>query len=172
MVGLAGALVIVRPGFVEITPGILVLVFTAIMFSTNRLIIKVLATKDNPETSVVWMAIWATILLSPVAAFNWEIPNLTQALLLLSIALLTIVSHYSLAWALRLGDIGAIEPTVFTRLIWGALFGFMLFGATPDLLTVVGGLIVFCSVVYIARRERHEGKEELAQKAREEGAEK
>ena len=118
------------------------------------------------------MAIWATILLSPVAAFNWEIPNLTQALLLLSIALLTIVSHYSLAWALRLGDIGAIEPTVFTRLIWGALFGFMLFGATPDLLTVVGGLIVFCSVVYIARRERREGKEELAQKAREEGAEK
>ena len=172
LIGLAGALVIVRPGFVEITPGILVLVFTAIMFSTNRLIIKVLATKDNPETSVVWMAVWATILLSPVAALNWGMPTLTQSVLLVSIALLTIVSHYSLAWALRLGDIGAIEPTVFTRLIWGALFGFMLFGAIPDVFTIVGGLIVFCSVVYIARRERREGKEEMAQKARAEGAEK
>ena len=158
--GLAGALIIVRPGFIEITPGIIVLMLTAIMFSTNRLLIKVIATKDNPQTSVIWMAIWATVFLTPIAVLNWEVPSLVQALLLISLALLTIISHYTLAWALRLGDLGAIEPTVFTRLIWGALFGFMLFNDLPDLLTLIGGLVVLCSVIYIARRERREGREE------------
>ena len=55
---------------------------------------------------------------------------------------------------------------------WGALFGFMLFGSIPYVFTFVGGLIVFCSVVYIARRERREGKEEMAQQTQAEGAEK
>ena len=161
LVGFAGAMIIVRPGFIEFTPGILVLIITAVLFSTNRLMIKVIATKDNPETSVVWMSFWASIFTFPLAIFFWQIPDVTQALLLIFIALLTIVSHYSLAWALKLGDIGAIEPTTFMRLIWGALFGFFLFGDIPNIYTIIGALIVFASIAYIARRERREGKQRM-----------
>ena len=100
LVGFIGAMIIVRPGFIEITPGIIVLIGTAILFSTNRIIIKVIATKDNPETSVVWMAFWATILTAPLAIPYWQIPDFKQSILIISIALLTIVSHYSLALSL------------------------------------------------------------------------
>ena len=162
LVGFIGAMIIVRPGFVELSPGILVLIATAVLFSTNRLIIKVIATRDNPETPVVWMSFWATIFTAPLAVIYWQIPDFVQSLLLISIALLTILSHYSMAWALKLGDIGAIEPTTFMRLIWGAIFGFFLFGDVPDLFTVIGGLIVFGSIIYIARQERQEGKERIA----------
>jgi drug/metabolite transporter (DMT)-like permease len=155
-VGLFGAVIIVRPGFIELTPGIMVLLATAILFSTNRLVIKVIATKDNPETSVVWMAFWATVLTTPLAVLYWKIPDLMQIFLLVSIALLTIVTHYSLAWALKLGDIGAIEPTIFMRLVWGVILGYFLFQDIPDFFTIFGGLIVFASIIYIARRERQE----------------
>ena len=155
-VGLIGAVIIVRPGFIELTPGIMVLLATAILFSTNRLVIKVIATKDNPETSVVWMAFWATVLTTPLAVLYWKMPDLLQLLLLVSIALLTIVTHYSLAWALKLGDIGAIEPTIFMRLVWGVILGYFLFQDIPDFFTIFGGLIVFGSIIYIARRERQE----------------
>ena len=155
-VGLIGAVIIVRPGFIELTPGIMVLLATAILFSTNRLIIKVIATKDNPETSVVWMAFWATVLTAPLAVLYWKIPDLLQLFLLVSIALLTIVTHYSLAWALKLGDIGAIEPTIFMRLVWGVILGYFLFQDIPEFFTTFGGLIVFGSIIYIARRERQE----------------
>ena len=157
-VGLIGAVIIVRPGFIELTPGITVLLATAILFSTNRLVIKVIATKDNPETSVVWMAFWATVLTAPLAVLYWKIPDLLQLFLLVSIALLTIVTHYSLAWALKLGDIGAIEPTIFMRLVWGVILGYFLFQDIPDFFTIFGGLIVFGSIIYIARRERQEDK--------------
>lgn len=158
LVGFAGAMIIVRPGFVDMTPGILAAIASAILFSTNRLMVKVIATRDNPETSVVWMAIWASIIIAPFAISVWETPNTEQWLWLITISGLTVISHYTLAWALRLADIGATEPTTFMRLIWGALFGFMFFDELPDLFTIAGGVVVVISILYIARRERRDGK--------------
>ena len=158
-IGFLGAMIIVRPGFVEITPGVFVLIITAILFSTNRLIIKWLSTKDSPEATVVWMSFWTTIFTLPLAFLYWQHPTLIQSLWLVAIALVTIVSHYTMTWALKLGDIGAVEPTTFMRLIWGAIIGFFIFEDTPDLLTICGGLIVFITIIYSARRERREGKQ-------------
>lgn len=158
-VGFLGTMVIIRPGFAEMTPGVIVVICTAVLFSINRLFIKVIATRDNPETVVVWQAIWATILTLPLALSVWSTPNFGQFLWLIALALLTIISHFSLAWALRLADVGAVEPTTFARLIWASLLGFLFFGEVPNLFTILGGLIVLGSIVYIARRERREGRE-------------
>jgi drug/metabolite transporter (DMT)-like permease len=45
-------------------------------------------------------------------------------------------------------------PLDFTRLLWSAILGFVLFAEVPDLATFVGGTVIFTSVVYIAYRER------------------
>jgi len=165
LVGFVGAMIILRPGFVEMTPGIIATAASAILFSTNRMLLKTIATKDNPETSVAWMAFWATVMLLPFMIPVWEMPNGEQWLWLIAISVLTIISHFCLAWALRLADIGAVEPTTFMRLIWGALLGFVFFDEIPDPFTVVGGVIVVASVIYIARRERQEGKERMTSAA-------
>ncbi|MCZ6763868.1 MAG: DMT family transporter [Alphaproteobacteria bacterium] len=157
-VGFIGAMVIVRPGFVEMSPGVLVLIVTAVLFSTNRLIIKVIATRDNPETVVVWQALLSSFLTLPLAIFYWTTPSASQFAWLVALAVLTVISHYSLAWALRLGDVGAVEPTTFARLIWAAMLGYIFFGDVPNFFTILGGLIVLASIIYIARRERREGK--------------
>jgi drug/metabolite transporter (DMT)-like permease len=165
LVGFVGGMIILRPGFVEMTPGIIATVVSAILFSTNRLLVKTIATKDNPETSVAWMAFWASVMLLPFMIPVWEMPNGEQWLWLIAISALTVVSHFCLAWALRLADIGAVEPTTFMRLIWGALLGFVFFDEIPDPFTVIGGVIVIASVIYIARRERQEGKERMTSAA-------
>ena len=95
-IGFLGAMIIVRPGFVEITPGVFVLIITAILFSTNRLIIKWLSTKDSPEATVVWMSFWTTIFTLPLAFLYWQHPTLVQSLWLVAIALVTIISHYTM----------------------------------------------------------------------------
>ncbi len=158
-VGLIGALVIIQPGYAEMTPGIIVVIGTAILFSTNRLIIKVVATRDNPETVVIWQSVWASILTLPLAVYFWSTPNFAQICWLVGLAILTILSHYSMAWALRVADIVAVEPTTFMRLIWASLLGFIFFGEVPQLPTILGGLIVLGSIIYIARRERRDGRD-------------
>jgi drug/metabolite transporter (DMT)-like permease len=55
--------------------------------------------------------------------------------------------------ALTLADISALEPINFTRLVWGALLGFLFFDEVPTIWVWVGGLIIVASTSYIARRE-------------------
>lgn len=158
-VGFIGAMIIVRPGFVEMTPGVIAVVATAVLFSTNRLMIKAIATFDNPETCVFWQAVFGIFMTLPFAIWAWQTPAAAQFPWLIAVAGLTLASHYTMAWALRLADVGAVEPTTFMRLIWGALLGLAFFGEVPNLYTVAGGIVVLGSILYIARRERREGKE-------------
>ena len=44
-------------------------------------------------------------------------------------------------------------PLQFTKLIWASLIGLFIFAEEPDILTWVGGIIIFISVVYITYRE-------------------
>lgn len=68
------------------------------------------------------------------------------------------MNHFAVTWAIKLSDIGVIEPITFTRLIWAAIVGYFIFGDEPNIYTLTGGSIVLASVVYIARRERKEQK--------------
>lgn len=161
-VGFGGAMIIIRPGFVEITPGTIVVLVTAVLYSTSRLLIKVIATRDTPAIMVTWQALWASLLSLPAALYMWTTPTPAQGFWLLVLAALTVLSHYTLAWALRLADVGAVEPTTFMRLVWAAMLGFIFFGEVPNLFTIAGGLVVLGSIIYIARRERQDGKARAA----------
>ena len=50
-------------------------------------------------------------------------------------------------------------PMDFTRLLVAALFGFVLFSEIPSIYTAIGGVMIFSSTVYIARREAHKSRE-------------
>ena len=158
-VGFMGAMIIIRPGFLEMSAGVIVTIITAILYSTNRILIKIIATRDDPAVSVVWQAIWASVFSLPAALLVWTLPTPAQGFWILAISVFAILSHYSLAWALRLADIGAVEPTVFMRLVWGAILGYIFFNETPHAFTILGSVIVLGSIIYIAQRERRDGRQ-------------
>ncbi len=64
--------------------------------------------------------------------------------------------------ALRHADTSAIMPYEYTRLIWASALGFFLFAEVPGLLTIVGGVVIAVSAIYIALREARVHKEEPA----------
>jgi len=44
-------------------------------------------------------------------------------------------------------------PFNFTRLIWAALLGYVIFAEVPDIWTWVGGAVIFAASIYLGRRE-------------------
>ena len=58
-----------------------------------------------------------------------------------------------MAKAMQLGEATAVLPADFTRLLWAAGLGYVMFGEFPDLWTWIGGTVVFCSTLYITYRE-------------------
>ena len=53
-------------------------------------------------------------------------------------------------------------PVDFTKLIWAALAGYLLFAEVPGLSIWLGGAIIFSAVTYIAIRERRLGTDPTA----------
>ena len=156
VVGIIGALIIIRPTLYGIPPGVLAALFSALCFAVTKLLTKVITKVDAPDSIVFSQAFWVTVIAFPVAVYFWQTPNLEQFLWIIVLSIVTIMNHFAVTWAIRLSDIGMIEPITFTRLIWSAFVGYLIFGDKPNFYTFVGGVIVAASVVYIARRERKE----------------
>ena len=58
------------------------------------------------------------------------------------------------AWV-RDGDAAAMAPIDYTRLVFAILFGLVLFHEVPNLVTMIGALIVIGSTLVITLRELH-----------------
>jgi len=65
--------------------------------------------------------------------------------------------HYLLIRGHRLAPASALAPFIYTQLVWTTTLGFLVFGDVPHHWTIVGGLIVVGSGLYLLYRERKVG---------------
>ena len=61
--------------------------------------------------------------------------------------------HYLLIRAHRLAPASTLAPFIYTQMIWTTTLGFLVFGDVPHRWTIVGGLIVISSGLYLLHRE-------------------
>ena len=61
--------------------------------------------------------------------------------------------HYCMTRAFRVADISAIQSVKFLELVWAALLGLAMFGTVPAGSSVIGGLVILASTLWLAKRE-------------------
>ena len=64
------------------------------------------------------------------------------------------VAQMCMTHSLRIADTMVVLPFDFTKLVWGALFAWILFGEVMDGWTLLGSLVIFSGGLYVAYRER------------------
>ncbi len=156
IIGLIGALIILRPGIIEVDAGALMVLGSAGLMSVTHIIIKNLTKTESSVTLTLYMTVFITPLTLIAAIPFWQTPTVKQLLLMFLMGLLGNVAQMSRTQAYRFSDLSALAPLDFVRLLWMALFGFVFFGEVPDVWTWVGGVVIFSSSTYIALRERQQ----------------
>ncbi|MBM3567996.1 MAG: DMT family transporter [Alphaproteobacteria bacterium] len=156
-VGFAGAALILRPGFDTVDLGQAMALLSSVLSAGSILAIKWLTRGENPTAIVTLQLLLITPFALLIALFYWRTPDAGQLVWLVAIGICAGFGQLMVVRALKLADTGAVMPLEFSRLIFAAVFGFTLFGETPDLWTWIGGLIIFASGFYIARREAKRG---------------
>ena len=71
-------------------------------------------------------------------------------------ALSTGFSNFTIIKAFERAPAAVVSPFVYTVLIWGAGFGYLVFGDLPDRWTIGGALVIVASGVYMFQRERRQ----------------
>jgi drug/metabolite transporter (DMT)-like permease len=152
-VGLAGALIILRPGFQAISLGYLFVLLAAVGNAGGKLFAKHLTRWDSPLTCSALIAILQTPITLGLALFVWQTPSWIELGWLAVVGVFVAMAQIAMVQAFKLADVGAMEPLNFTRLIWAALIGYFVFTEIPGLWTWVGAAVIVAASTYIARRE-------------------
>ena len=161
--GFVGVLIIVRPGFSEVSMGQLAQLATTPLFAISFILAKKLSDHVEPLLIVASLSLVCTITLLPVALLNWVQPNATEIALLSLTAVLATLGHYTMTRAFMSAPIGALQPVSFLQLVWATLAGIVLFGEPVDQFVLIGGSILVGSAGYIAHRESVLARRQKAQ---------
>ena len=156
--GFAGTLVILRPGFVSLEFGPLMILSSSFLWGVMLVVIKSIGRSDPSPTIVVYMLLFMTPLSLVPALFVWIWPTPEQIVMLFIMGMFGTAGQFALAQALRLADTAVVLPIDFFRLVWASLFGYFLFAEVPDIFTWIGGIMIFTGATYLALRERNESR--------------
>ncbi|MCC6303812.1 MAG: DMT family transporter [Rhodobacteraceae bacterium] len=156
LAGLAGVIMILRPGAEGSGLATLLAVLAVGGFAGRDL-----ATRGLPATvGNLEVAIWGFGVLVPsglvVLAFGPP-PVLPAPATLAELGLaviLGLLAYFAVTTAVRGGEIGAVAPFRYSRLLFGLLFGIAVFGERPDALMLAGSALVVGSGLFSLARER------------------
>jgi drug/metabolite transporter (DMT)-like permease len=155
LAGLAGALVIVRPGAAAFTPYALLPIGMALCNALYQILTRRVAGVEHPLTSLVWSAIVGTVLLSFALPFAWVTPTDPWHWVLLGIiGVLASVGHFLLIRAYDYANATGLAPFFYTQLVWVMLLGWLVFGDFPDGWSLFGTGIIVASGIYLVGRQR------------------
>lgn len=152
--GYAGTLLILRPGAGALDLGSLVVLAGASSWALAMIVMKVLARTESSLTATLYYGVFVTPVAFLVALPVWQTPSGGQWLWLAAIGTLGSLFQFCLSQALKEADATALMPLDFTKLIWAAVIGYLVFAEVPTVWTWTGGMMIFAAATYISYRER------------------
>jgi drug/metabolite transporter (DMT)-like permease len=152
-VGFIGVIVMMRPGSGVVDPVVLIAVGAALTFAMANILIRLMAPTEPPNRILFYYHVGGIALLIVPAIMVWQTPVGIEWGLLGLVGFFTTLGMICFVRAYSIGEANAIGPIEYIRLIYAGLFGYFLFGEIIDLWTLVGGIIIVGSTLFIARDE-------------------
>ena len=153
LVGFAGALIILRPGVIDISLAAIATLFAAAAFSAALIGSKKLTATENPNAMVFYLY----TLMIPCAAigahFNWTPPGLDDVPLLFALGLCTVGAQQCQTRAFRAAPASLVVIVNYVQLPLIALLGWMIFDQSTNLFTWMGAAVICLSTYYVSYRE-------------------
>lgn len=155
VVGFIGVLVMVRPDRGTLEVGAMVGLFAAFLGALSTTLIKRLSATEAALTILVYFGLFSSILTAIPAYLVWRPPTGEELALLALIGALGAVGQFCQVRAFAAGELMAVAPIDYSRLIFAGIMGFLLFAELPDRYTLVGAAMIVGSTLYIACRETY-----------------
>ena len=156
LIGFIGVLIIIRPGLGSFEMASLFAVVGTLGFAGRDL-----ATRAAPKVlSNIQLGIYGFFVLIPTGLVLFFFSgdsvsfNLTSSLQILAAITFGVGAYYSLTVAMRTGEVSVVSPFRYTRLLFAMILGVFVFGEQPDMLTIIGSIVIVLSGAYTLLKNR------------------
>ena len=158
LVGFLGALIVIRPGFIEVNLATLAAVSCGICYGFYFIITRKLSKSDNSLLTLLFTSVVGLAIISLFLPSVWVYPTLNQWIMMGLIGLIASVAHLFIILSLKYADASKLAPLGYTEIITNIIISYYFFHELPDNWTYLGLFIIVLSGLYISRREYYLSK--------------
>ncbi len=154
VLGLAGVLVILRPGIESFQPAALLVLVAALGYATQNIATKKLTKTESTFAIVFWMNV-IQLALGLVGAGFWFVSKIgiEQLPAIAGLGTAGLFAHFCLSNAFRAGDASIVVPLDFMRIPLIAVVGWWLYGEALDAFVFAGAGLIITGIVWNLRSE-------------------
>jgi len=155
LVGFAGVLLVVRPGFREMEVGHLAALGASICGSATVLALRALGTTEKRITLMGVVFVAAIVVNGAIMAFDFHLPAPRDLLLTLVAGLCGGTAHILIMAAIREAPANRVAPAQYSQIVWAILLGALFFDEFPDATAFAGiALVTFAGIFTFIREEK------------------
>ncbi len=167
VVGLIGAMVILRPSVAEIGLVSLLPLGTAVLYSVYVLINRIDDTPDDVLAIQFGVGFSGMVLMGlallvgsaiDIGGIDFVVPTGYEILLMFGIGILSFIAHGMVVVAFQRGEASLLAPLQYIEIVSATVFGYLVFSDFPDAMTWAGIALIVASGIYITYRERAASK--------------
>lgn len=153
-VGMAGVLIVVRPGLREFSWFHALPVLGAVSWGFYQTLVRMVGRLDSANTTLAYTVVIGMTLTTCVGPFFWTDPSLAGWGLLLLSGLLGAGAHLTLIKAYEACSAPRLQPYGYTLVLWAIVIGWVGLGEFPDGWTLAGAAVIVTAGLFALVRER------------------
>lgn len=179
-IGLMGALLVIRPSFVDFGFVAILPLVAGLAYALNMIVLRQASDKRSALTIQCGAAIYGSIIMIVLISVLSQLDIITPSmpsefdstwLLIIGAGGLAAITFVLIAEAFRLSEAAALAPFQYLEIIGATAAGYLVFGDFPDAITWLGISIILASGLYVFHREKKANQyRPIEAKARGEGA--
>jgi drug/metabolite transporter (DMT)-like permease len=146
VLGLAGVLVILRPGMGSFQPAALVMLAGSLFFAIQFILTKKLTATEAPLAVLFWMSVIQTPFCLAAALPGWQTPPVSDLPWIVLIGIGSFTAHYCITRAMKLADAMVVVPVDYFRLPLIAVVGAVFYAEPFDPMVFIGAGLIFAGV--------------------------
>jgi drug/metabolite transporter (DMT)-like permease len=148
LAGLAGAAMVIRPGWGAVSPGALLALGCALAYALYQVSTRIVR-EGEPIVSLLYAGLGGLVLFSLLAPFAWQPPTPGEWLLLAILGGSGAVGHLMVILALQRLEASRLAPFTYIQLVWAMAASWLVFGDIPSGSVLLGAAMIVASGLYI-----------------------
>ncbi|MCR8548270.1 DMT family transporter [Salipiger sp. P9] len=153
LVGLAGVLVVLRPGGTELTLGHAAALVAAVGGALASIVVRKIGHEERSVVLLLYPMMTNFLLMACAQPFVYQPMPLAHLAGVGLMAALALTGSFVLISAYKAGEAVIVAPMQYSQLLWATLYGALFFDEWPDGMTLAGAVLIIGSGVYIVLRE-------------------
>ncbi len=154
VIGFIGTLIIIRPGFQQLTPGVPLALGSGTCLAVYLLLTRRIAGSAPAMVTTFYTSLVGAIIMTAIVLFVWQAPTPAQWGYFILLSAIANGGHFLIIRAYDHAEASLLAPLAYSEMIMATFVGWYFFGDFPDHWTFVGVAILIACAIYISWRER------------------